>query len=178
MRQVDRQQAPARIERDVQIIDELGGESLPVKADERLLNRALTALLDNAVRYTRDGKRIWMKGEKDGDSAWIRIEDEGIGIDPDQLHWIFEKFYEKGDINHHTSGRLEFGSRGMGLGLSLSRAVLEAHGGHIEVESHPGRGSTFSIRVPLTDGIQALETEADSTTEAVLAAVEWSEEIS
>lgn len=171
---VEREQAAARADRDVDLQVDLGPDELCVEGDERMLGRALTALLDNAVRYTPDGRQVRLRAGRDGDEAWLRVEDDGIGIDPDQMNWIFEKFYEKGDIEHHSSGRLEFGSRGLGLGLALTRAVVSAHGGSVEAESQPGAGSRFTVRLPLSP--IPLPPTTDPETEAILAAVGSPEE--
>ena len=84
----------------------------------------------------------------------IAIHDTGIGIDKDEQLQVFEKFYESGNIEEHSSGKVAFKARGAGLGLSIARGVVEMHGGEIWVESsgHDPQncpGSTFFILLPL-----------------------------
>ena len=120
----------------------------PVRGDERLLTRAIRSLLDNAVRFTPDGGTITLRLEASDDRVRLQVRDTGVGIAPEEQRWIAGAFYERGDIAHHRSGDLEFASRGLGLGLALARAIVEAHGGALEFESQPGHGSVFTLGVP------------------------------
>jgi two-component system sensor histidine kinase/response regulator len=119
----------------------------PVWADPRWLQRALENLLSNAIRFTPDGGSVCLEATGSSSGVEISIRDTGIGIDHGMLEDIFEPFSSAGgDLLLHASGSLEFGSRGLGLGLSIARAVVEQHGGTITVQSEPGVGSTFSCR--------------------------------
>lgn len=110
--------------------------------DRRLLDLALDELLDNAVKYSPDGGRIRLTAEPDGRRyVLLRVADRGVGIPPDRLEAIFTEF-EQGD----GSSTRSFG--GLGLGLSLVQHVAEVHGGELNCESAPGRGTTFTLRVP------------------------------
>lgn len=145
-------QESARAERSLTVHLPTPGVDWPVQADERLLSRAVRALLDNAVRFTPDGGTITLdlRVDAEGDPGRLRfdVRDTGVGIAPEELRWIAGKFYERGDIAHHRSGDLEFEARGLGLGLALTRAIVEAHGGGLEFESQPGHGSVFTLAIP------------------------------
>ena len=96
--------------------------------------------MDNAVKYTPAGGRVTLEAVPDGSDAVLRVHDTGAGIAPDELPRIWERLY-RGDRSRTT--------RGLGLGLSLVKAIVEAHGGRVSVRSTPGEGSTFEVRVPL-----------------------------
>ncbi len=84
------------------------------------------------------------------DSRWIRvvIEDEGIGVQPGEQQYLFEPFFTGFDTLHHSSGDYQFGKRGIGLGLCLVKSFVELHGGRVEVQSTPDRGSSFGFVIP------------------------------
>lgn len=109
-------------------------------ADPQYLERALQNVLSNAVKYTPSGGRISVTLDRTEDGIAIRVADTGQGISPEELPHVFEKFRRA-----RAARRLE----GTGLGLYIARRILEAHGGHIEVTSAPGVGSTFVLRLPL-----------------------------
>jgi signal transduction histidine kinase len=113
---------------------------LTVTADPRRLGQVLANLTDNAVKYTPGGGRVTLSARRDG--PWVHIEaaDTGVGIPPHEISRIWERLY-RGD-----QSRAE---RGLGLGLSLVRAIVLAHGGTVDVAAEPGRGSTFIVRLPV-----------------------------
>jgi signal transduction histidine kinase len=111
-----------------------------VAADRTRLEQVAANLIDNAVKYTPAGGRVDVEVLADGARAQLRVRDTGAGIRPDELPHIWDRLF-RGDTS-----RTE---RGLGLGLSLVKAVIEAHGGTVEVESDPGRGSTFTISLPM-----------------------------
>lgn len=119
--------------------------SLPVRGDAQALRIAVRNILVNAVKFGRDGGwlRIDLRTEPaDGAvRAVLAVTDRGIGIEPADRKRIFSPFYR---------GRNALQVQGSGLGLSLARHIVAAHGGRIDVESSPGNGSTFTIRLPLT----------------------------
>ena len=80
--------------------------------------------------------------------AQIAICDSGVGIDDNAQKHLFKTFFTGFDVSRHSSGQFEFGRQGFGLGLSLAKAFVEMHGGRVEVESQPGKGSTFTIVLP------------------------------
>jgi signal transduction histidine kinase len=111
-----------------------------VTADRTRLEQVAANLIDNALKYTPPGGRVDVEVRRAGDSALLRVRDTGPGIPPDELPRIFDRLF-RGD-----QSRAE---RGLGLGLSLVKAVVEAHGGAVDVISEPGRGSTFTVSLPL-----------------------------
>ncbi len=114
----------------------------PVKADRDALAQALLNLLNNAVKYSRDERRIKVAlAQSDGGLA-LSVTDRGIGIQRGEQKRIFEKFYRAGNPLVHET-------KGTGLGLSLVQHIVHAHGGTITVESTPEEGSCFTIRLPL-----------------------------
>lgn len=117
--------------------------------DERWMRRALWNLLTNAVRFTPDGGSVHVDVRNEGGQVAVAVRDSGIGIAAAHIEEVFEPFSAAaGDLSLHGSGVLEFGSRGIGLGLAIARQVAMAHGGTVGVCSAPGRGSCFTIRVP------------------------------
>jgi signal transduction histidine kinase len=111
-----------------------------VKADRTRLEQVAANLIDNAVKYTPAGGRVGVQACREGERAVLRVDDTGNGIPSDELPRIFDRLF-RGDTS-----RTE---RGLGLGLSLVKAIVEAHGGTVEVRSEPGRGSVFTVRLPL-----------------------------
>ena len=117
-----------------------GPSELVADVDRSRLRQVLANLLDNAVKYTAPGGRVELALAPEADAAVIRVSDTGAGISADELPRIWDRLY-RGDKSRST--------RGLGLGLSLVRAIVQAHGGDVGVQSVPGAGSTFSIRLPL-----------------------------
>lgn len=113
-----------------------------VYADPRGMEQVLANLLSNAIKYSPDGGRVVVSGTVDDGYVNVRVSDEGIGIDLHEREKIFARFYQA-DM---TSKR---GYGGIGLGLYLSKNIIEAHGGTIAVESDPGKGSSFTLRLPV-----------------------------
>ncbi len=142
---------PAMIEkRQLRLQVEMIDDCPSVSADRVWLARALTNLLSNAVRFTPDGGTITLALTKTPSAVCITVSDTGIGIDAQLLDEVFEPFSAaSGDVQLHTSGRFEFGSRGLGLGLAIAKAIIDQHGGSITVHSRKGVGSQFSVALPL-----------------------------
>ncbi len=111
-----------------------------LKGDTRMIQRLISNLLDNAIKYTPSGGSVTVSLEKQGEDLVIEVKDTGIGISPGDLPRIFERFYRC-----DQSRSLE----GIGLGLSLARAIARAHGGDIIAHSDPKAGSTFKVILPL-----------------------------
>ena len=137
-------------DRHVSISEEFPAASCIVVVDRERMGQAFGHLLDNAIRFTPDGGSVAVVMSVTGEEASVEVRDTGIGIPARDLDRIFVKSHEVGDVMHHTSGRLEFGSRGLGLGLALCKAIVEGHGGAIRVQSVLGRGSSFTITIPTT----------------------------
>jgi two-component system, OmpR family, sensor histidine kinase SenX3 len=112
-----------------------------VRGDETQLTSMFTNLVDNAVKYTSAGGRVEVTGGTEGDEIVISIADTGIGIPEGKLSRIFERFYRVDKARSKATG-------GTGLGLSIVKHVAENHGGRVSVESVPGKGTTFTVRLP------------------------------
>ncbi|TAK33767.1 MAG: response regulator [Chloroflexota bacterium] len=117
------------------------GESIGVW-DEMRLEQVLTNLLSNAVKYSPEGREVQVSVDLDPEHALISVRDCGIGIPADKLPRIFERFYR-------TPAASESRIEGLGLGLFVAREIVVAHGGDIWVDSVPGQGSTFHVKLPL-----------------------------
>jgi signal transduction histidine kinase len=115
--------------------------------DPNRIQQALANLLDNAVKYTREYGRISIECSSSDDTVQVRIKDDGIGIPVAEQPRIWDRLY-RGDKSR--------GHRGLGLGLSLVKAVVEAHGGHVTVQSAEGAGSEFSVSLPIGAKIEAV----------------------
>lgn len=109
--------------------------------DPRRIEQSLTNLLSNAVKYSPGSEDVRVTVLQDADDAVVSVADQGDGIPMADLERVFDRFYK---------GSAAKGEPGAGLGLYLVRMIAEAHGGHVSVASKPGKGSTFSIRLPLT----------------------------
>ena len=127
--------------------------------DAELLQKALDNIIVNAIKYTPDGGSVTVsivqvKDDRMGPCAEIRVQDTGIGIDSANLDIIFEKLYQLGKVELHSSGRTSFKGGGPGLGLAIAAGIIKAHGGKVWAES-PGHdeerlpGSTFIVRLPM-----------------------------
>ena len=114
----------------------------PVLIDRDAMEQAISNLLDNAIKYSRDVKQLSITTERRGSDLSIEIADQGIGIPRAEQAKIFEKFYRVGNGLVHDV-------KGSGLGLSLVKHIVEAHNGTITVESEVGKGSRFTILLPL-----------------------------
>ena len=123
---------------------ELPETPLPVLGDHLALEQAIGNLLDNAIKYTPAGGKVWLRMRKEAGRAIAEVEDTGIGIEPRHKDRIFERFYRVDQARSRELG-------GTGLGLSIVRHVLLSHGGGVQVRSEPGRGSLFSISLPLAE---------------------------
>jgi signal transduction histidine kinase len=127
----------------------VAGEAVSARVDPHWLAHAVVALLTNAVRFTPDGGWIHTAVQSRDGWAEIEVSDSGVGIAADHLDHLFEPFSAAGgDLLLHGSGRFAFGARGLGLGLATARGIAEAHGGAVVVDSAPGRGSRFCLRLP------------------------------
>jgi signal transduction histidine kinase len=114
----------------------------PVSLDREAIARSLLNLVNNALKYSKDDKYIGVSLYRTNGSVRLEVRDHGIGIPPAEQEKIFEKFYRCGDPLVHNI-------KGSGLGLSLVRHIVRAHGGDVKVESAPEKGSIFTIRLPL-----------------------------
>jgi len=123
-------------------IDEQLGE---VDADERKFKQIMLNLLSNAVKFTPDGGKVEVSAKRANGALEVAVCDSGIGIAPEDQALVFEEFRQVGRDGTRKA-------EGTGLGLALTRRFVELHGGAIRLESTPGRGSTFTVRLPLSAG--------------------------
>ncbi len=119
-------------------------ESIVVLADRRRLGQVFANLLENAIKYSRDGGEIVVSVGRKEDEARVAFVDRGVGIPPESLPRLFDRFYRAPGAAGQAPG--------LGLGLYISRRIADDHGGRIEVESELGRGSTFTVVLPLRGG--------------------------
>ncbi|HEX4230261.1 MAG TPA: ATP-binding protein [Bryobacteraceae bacterium] len=117
------------------------------EADQMQIERVVTNLLSNAIKYTPPGGWIKTRVESAGDHVRLIVEDSGVGIPPDHLPHIFDRFYRVPDPNPE---------KGLGLGLSFVAAIVKAHDGEIRVESELGKGSRFEILLPAGSAVAAI----------------------
>ncbi len=115
------------------------GEPIVVNGARDRLRQVFANLLDNAIKYTGRGGEVRIAASKDGSEAVVTVTDTGSGISPHDLPRIWDRLYRA------DPSRTE---RGLGLGLSLVKAYVQAHGGRVEAKSEPGQGSTFAVRLP------------------------------
>jgi two-component system phosphate regulon sensor histidine kinase PhoR len=114
---------------------------LSAKLYDSFIVQALINLLDNAIKYSPEGTRVWIKAFRDPAGLVIEVKDDGIGIPAEHQKRIFERFYRIDRARSREAG-------GTGLGLSIVRHIALLHGGSAEVESHAGEGSVFRLRIP------------------------------
>jgi signal transduction histidine kinase len=115
---------------------------LPVEVDAERVRQVILILLDNALKYTARGGSIVVEAARSGDEAVVKVRDSGIGIAPEDVERVFDRFYRVDKARSRAAG-------GAGLGLSIAREIVDAHHGHLKLESEPGRGTTASLRLPL-----------------------------
>jgi len=113
--------------------------------DRTALSQAITNLLDNAIKYSGDSRKVAVRAAAEEPFVIIAVQDFGVGIKKEDIDRVFERFFRGGDELTRTV-------KGSGLGLTLVKEIVEAHRGKVLVESEPGKGSVFSIRLPLSQG--------------------------
>ena len=145
-------------ERHIEVVAEPVPPDLPIMGDATRLRQVLMLLLDNAVRYSRPGAAVRVRtrrvqDDSDAAHAEVQVIDQGIGIAPEDLPRVFERNFRGDAARRHRAD-------GTGLGLSIGRALARAHGGEIVLASELGRGTTVTLRLPLTHSVvmqEALE---------------------
>ena len=111
-------------------------------ADPQRVTQVLRNLVDNAVKYSPDGGLVVVRGVARPDEVEISVADQGVGIAPEHLNRLFEKFFRvKSGLGRHVVGT--------GLGLPIARAIVETHGGRIWAESAVGQGTTLFFTIPI-----------------------------
>jgi two-component system CheB/CheR fusion protein len=118
--------------------------AIPLEADPDRLRQVFVNLLNNAVKYTPDGGRVWVKATVEAAEAVVGVEDTGVGIAPETLPRIFDLFTQEEESRYRSEG-------GLGIGLSLVKGLVTLHGGSVQVRSEGrGKGSEFTVRLPLS----------------------------
>ena len=117
------------------------GAGLNIQADRDAISVALRNLIDNALKYSPGRPLVWVESASDGDRVAIRVKDEGLGVSLRERKTIFRKFV-RGTAAATAS------VRGTGVGLAMVNQIAASHGGRIEIESEPGKGSTFTLWLP------------------------------
>jgi signal transduction histidine kinase len=151
-------------DRRLQIEIEHAPETLVINADPTLVQKAIYQVVVNAIKYTPDDGRILIRTlpvtmPNGQPAAQISVRDGGIGLDPEHHELIFEKFYQVGSVDLHSSGKTVYKGGGPGLGLAIVRGVVRAHGGRVWVESagHDEvgfTGSTFFLQFPVEPAVR------------------------
>ncbi len=126
----------------ISVSNNLGSTSIVVDGDETALRRLLLILVDNAIKYTPAGGSVSIRLAPEESAALIRITDTGIGIAPADLPYVFDRFWRADKVRSRATG-------GTGLGLAIARWIVNRHGGVIVVSSEVGRGSAFTVTLPL-----------------------------
>jgi signal transduction histidine kinase len=135
------QAAPAAQRKDVTLSADLPDQSVRQRHDPQRLGQVLANLVGNAVKFTPAGGAVRIALRSLPDGAEIKVRDDGVGIAPDELPHVFERFYR-------GTRAAESRASGSGLGLSIVRSIVEMHGGRVSVESHLGRGTEVTVRLP------------------------------
>ena len=115
-----------------------------VEADHRWIRHVLCNILDNSIKYSPEGGLIVVRGESRTKDVVVSISDQGIGVSPEDLVTIFERYFR-------AKSTLVSNTPGTGLGLTIARAIVEAHGGRIWAESRLGQGTTMSFSLPISN---------------------------
>jgi two-component system phosphate regulon sensor histidine kinase PhoR len=122
------------------------GAAAEVAGDPVALRRVFMNLVENAVKYNREGGRVTLSLERHDGHVRVRVADTGIGIPAEHLPRLFRRFYRIDKARSRESG-------GAGLGLAICKSFIEAHEGTIQVSSEPGRGTTFTVELPMDSNV-------------------------
>jgi two-component system phosphate regulon sensor histidine kinase PhoR len=141
-------------EKNLHVVVDLAPDVRVISADPTRLQEILYNLLDNAVKYSAPGAEIRLHAQRRDGNVALTVSDTGVGIGPDDLPRIFERFYR---VDKARSSELG----GTGLGLSIVKHIAQLHGGSVEAESEPGRGTTIRVLLPVE-----IPTKKDAVTES------------
>lgn len=118
--------------------------------DQIMFTRAINEILSNAVKYTPDGKNVFITAHKDNGHVIIEIRDDGIGIPQEMKEQVFDPYFSLENPIYYTSSKLKFKGGGIGLGLTVARMIMEFHDGSLTVKSEgEGKGSTVTLTIPI-----------------------------
>jgi len=147
LREVLDQLAPLAGEAGVSLSVSAPASSIVVEADRDQFKNVLRNLLSNAIKFTPAGGQVLCRAQEEGGQLALSVADTGIGIPPEELPHVFERFYRGAQV---TSQHIP----GTGLGLAIAKQIVDAHRGTLEVESEVGEGATFTIRLPRAQTLQ------------------------
>ena len=128
-----------------QVQTQIPSEFLSIPMDPVLIEQVLMNLLENAVFHAKGMKNLWLRVERQNEIAVFYVEDDGCGISKERMTKLFSGFADREDF-------VETGRSNMGIGLSVCRTIIEAHGSDIRVENRPGGGARFSFQLKMEDG--------------------------
>ncbi len=137
---------PLAAQRGIKLTRRFGNDLPGIFVDEDLISRALTNLLSNAIKYSPPNTEVVVSTKTDGKTAFISVADQGYGVPLELRTRIFEKFYRIPRVE-------DIDAPGIGLGLAMVREIAELHGGRVLLESEPGSGSTFTLRLPIDSAV-------------------------
>lgn len=129
-------------EKNIELSFEAPEDLPPVRGDAERIGQVLTNLLSNAIKFTPPGGKVRVRLRREGNLLSVQVIDTGTGIPPEERHKIFDKFHQVRNIQTRQHG-------GTGLGLAIAKSIVEAHGGHIWVDSELGKGSDFRFVLPI-----------------------------
>ena len=127
--------------RDLSLSLELSSDLLLVRGDKEILREVFSNLIDNGIKYTKQGGEVAVKTRENGECLFVDVADNGIGMSKADIPFVFERFFRvKSEETREIAGT--------GLGLAIARKIVEAHSGSITVTSEPGEGSIFTVKLP------------------------------
>ncbi|PYS53209.1 MAG: hypothetical protein DMF68_00165, partial [Acidobacteria bacterium] len=133
---------PLAKEKEIELIETIPSDLPQVEADRAKIRRVLQNLLSNALKFTPHGGRVEFSAERRNEGVRVSVSDTGVGISPEDIDRLFDKYEQ-------ARSRATRGEKGTGLGLYITKQLVELHGSEIKVESEVGRGSTFSFTLPV-----------------------------
>ncbi len=148
LRQVYQAKSYDAADAGVELALDLQAESLEITGEAEALNQLVTNLVDNAIKYTSEGGEVTLRLLRRGAMANVEVQDNGMGISPDETQRIFERFYRVDRARSRDLG-------GTGLGLAIVKHIAQAHKGSVSVDSQIGLGSTFCVQIPLAETEEA-----------------------
>jgi signal transduction histidine kinase len=119
--------------------------AIPVRCDPLRIEQVLNNLLSNAIKYSPNGGKVELTLEEGDTELQFRVSDQGIGIPREEVPYVFEPFRRAGTPRADIPG--------VGLGLSVAHRIVQAHGGHIEIDTQRGKGTTFRVHLPATQPV-------------------------
>ena len=125
--------------KNVHLLNDFSGAGPRARFDEFRIEQVLANLIGNAVKFTQPGGEVRVSGEASADCLRLQVADTGMGMTPEEVEKTFERYWQAKDT----------ASLGTGLGMAISKAIVEAHRGSISVQSAPGQGSVFTVHLPL-----------------------------